>query len=100
MTLMTKKKKVKTINLFNHKKCDCQKLRDAIRAKERDKVVVFLSASLSHIQILLFILNYKNKLKLHIELLNPLTHHIQTPIGLITYGYTIWSKSVFVHKRI
>ena len=65
---MTKKKKVKNINLFNHKKCKCQKLKDAVMAKERYKAVIFRSASLSHIRILLFLLKVKIKPTiLHIE---------------------------------
>jgi hypothetical protein len=44
---MTKKKKVKTINLFNLKNAIFRN-KNAVMAKERDKVVIFLSASFCH----------------------------------------------------
>ena len=78
--LMTKRKKVKIRNLFNHKKCQCQKPKDAIMAYEEDRVVIFLSSSLSHMRISLFLLKAKIKLQLCNKLLSPFTCQTQIPL--------------------
>ena len=69
---MTKKKKVKTINLFKLKKCTFQK-QECNQGKRAGQSSSFsLDWFVTHTDFT-FLFIYKINLKLHIELLNPLT---------------------------